>query len=268
MLEWLYPRRAEAWDQMTNVPKPLRQQLSQTYSLGSLELLRRQGARDSTRNSSGAWPTAHWWKASSSPPAPASTAIPATAIPCAFPPRSAAPTAANSAPADWMAGNATSPSRKSSTRPSPSSAPEREKDGPRVVNNLVIMGMGEPLANYDNLLKALRILNAPVGRQPRRPQNHHLHQRIGPANPPAGRRAPQFRLALSLHGATDATRDKIMPVNRKYPLRELVAACEYYQQKKGRMITLEYILIAGVNDALDQTPPLAKLARLLAPRSI
>ena len=54
-----------------------------------------------------------------------------------------------------------------------------------------------------------------------------------------------------------------MPVNRKYPLQELAAACDYYQKRKGKMITLEYILIAGVNDALDQTRPLAALARRL-----
>ena len=54
-----------------------------------------------------------------------------------------------------------------------------------------------------------------------------------------------------------------MPVNRKYPLKELTAACDYYQQKKGRMITFEYILIAGVNDGLDQVAPLARLARTL-----
>jgi 23S rRNA (adenine2503-C2)-methyltransferase len=54
-----------------------------------------------------------------------------------------------------------------------------------------------------------------------------------------------------------------MPVNRKYPLKELTAACEYYQKRKGKMITLEYILIAGVNDGLDQTRPLAQLARRL-----
>ena len=73
----------------------------------------------------------------------------------------------------------------------------------------------------------------------------------------------QFRLAISLHGATDEIRDRIMPVNRKYPLSELTAACEYYQQKKGRVITLEYILIAGVNDAPAQAGPLAVLARRL-----
>jgi 23S rRNA (adenine2503-C2)-methyltransferase len=74
----------------------------------------------------------------------------------------------------------------------------------------------------------------------------------------------QFRLAISLHGATDEVRNQIMPVNRRFPLPELVDACAYYQQKKARMITFEYILIAGVNDSLDQVKPLAALARRLS----
>jgi len=73
----------------------------------------------------------------------------------------------------------------------------------------------------------------------------------------------QFRLAISLHGATDAVRNRIMPVNRKYPLADLTAAAHDYQKLKGRMITLEYILIAGLNDSLDQIRPLAALARTL-----
>jgi 23S rRNA (adenine2503-C2)-methyltransferase len=73
----------------------------------------------------------------------------------------------------------------------------------------------------------------------------------------------QFRLAISLHGATDEVRSQIMPVNRKYPLRELTSACESYQRKRDRMITLEYILIAGVNDDLLQVRPLATLAKKL-----
>jgi 23S rRNA (adenine2503-C2)-methyltransferase len=73
----------------------------------------------------------------------------------------------------------------------------------------------------------------------------------------------QFRLAISLHGATDEVRQRIMPVNRKYPLKELTAALEYYQGQKDRMITFEYILIAGVNDAIEQTQPLGALARHL-----
>lgn len=135
--------------------------------------------------------------------------------------------------------------------------------GERMIGNLVFMGMGEPLANYENLIAALRILNAEwgVGIGARKitvstsglaPQIQRL------ANEP-----PQFRLAISLHGATDPVRDQIMPVNRKYPLKELAAAIEYYQEKKGRLITFEYILIKGINDGKDQISPLAALSRRL-----
>jgi 23S rRNA (adenine2503-C2)-methyltransferase len=125
------------------------------------------------------------------------------------------------------------------------------------------MGMGEPLANYENLLKALRILNAPWGGGIGARKITISTSGLAPQIRKLAEEPLQFRLAISLHGATDATRDKIMPVNRKYPLRELTAACEYYQQKRGRMITFEYVLIAGVNDGLDQVKPLAALARRL-----
>ncbi len=133
----------------------------------------------------------------------------------------------------------------------------------RLVNNLVIMGMGEPLANYDNLLAALKILNAPWGGGIGARKITISTSGLAPQIRKLADDPLQFRLAISLHGATDETRNKIMPVNRKYPLAELTAACEYYQQKKDRMITLEYILIAGVNDGLDQTKPLAELAHRL-----
>jgi len=133
----------------------------------------------------------------------------------------------------------------------------------RLVNNLVIMGMGEPLANYDHLLAALRILNAPWGGGIGARKITISTSGLAPQIRKLADEPLQFRLAISLHGATDETRNKIMPVNRKYPLAELTAACEYYQQKKERMITLEYILMAGVNDGLDQTKPLADLAHRL-----
>jgi 23S rRNA (adenine2503-C2)-methyltransferase len=71
---------------------------------------------------------------------------------------------------------------------------------------------------------------------------------------------PQYRLAISLHGSTDEVRNRIMPINKRYPLEALTEACEYYTEKRGKMITLEYILIAGVNDAIDLTRSLAELA--------
>jgi 23S rRNA (adenine2503-C2)-methyltransferase len=125
------------------------------------------------------------------------------------------------------------------------------------------MGMGEPLANYENLLKALKILNAPWGGGIGARKITISTSGLAPQIRKLAEEPLQFRVAISLHGATDATRNKIMPVNRKYPLSELTSACEYYQQKRGRMITFEYVLIAGVNDGLDQVRPLAALARRL-----
>jgi 23S rRNA (adenine2503-C2)-methyltransferase len=125
------------------------------------------------------------------------------------------------------------------------------------------MGMGEPLANYDHLLKALRILNAPWGGAIGARKITISTSGLAPQIRKLADEPLQFRLAISLHGATDETRNRIMPVNRKHPLAELIAACEYYQQSRGRMISFEYILIAGVNDGLDQAKPLAALARRL-----
>ncbi len=133
----------------------------------------------------------------------------------------------------------------------------------RVINNLVIMGMGEPLANYDHLLKALSILNAAWGGGIGARKITISTSGLAPQIRKLAGEPLQFRLAISLHGATDETRNRLMPVNRKYPLRELIAACEYYQAKKGGMITFEYILIAGVNDAIAEAKSLAQLARRL-----
>ena len=125
------------------------------------------------------------------------------------------------------------------------------------------MGMGEPLANFDNLLKALKILNAPWGGGIGARKITISTSGLAPQIRRLASEPLQFRLAISLHGATDAVRNKIMPVNRRFPLKDLIAACEDYQGAKGRMITFEYILIAGVNDSLEQTRPLAALAKKL-----
>lgn len=125
------------------------------------------------------------------------------------------------------------------------------------------MGMGEPLANYDALMKALKILNAPWGGGIGARKITVSTCGLAPQIRRFAAEPSQFRLAVSLHGATDEVRNRIMPVNRKYPIRELEAACQDYVLKKGKMISLEYILIAGVNDALAHAKPLAEMARRL-----
>jgi 23S rRNA (adenine2503-C2)-methyltransferase len=138
-----------------------------------------------------------------------------------------------------------------------------EEHSQEKANNIVFMGMGEPFANYDNLLKAIAILNAPwglgLGARSMTVSTSGLVPRIRDfANQPL-----QVRLAISLHGATDEVRCKIMPVNRKYPLAELLSACEYYSSRKKQRITFEYIMICGVNDTEEQALALAAHATRL-----
>jgi 23S rRNA (adenine2503-C2)-methyltransferase len=128
-------------------------------------------------------------------------------------------------------------------------------------DNIVVMGMGEPLANYDNLIRALTIVNAEWGlgfgaRRITVSTSGLVPKILKLAEEPLG-----FRLAISLHGATDEVREKIMPVNRAYPLAKLVPAIREFSSKHGRMVTLEFILIEDINDSLDQAERLRDVAR-------
>jgi 23S rRNA (adenine2503-C2)-methyltransferase len=125
------------------------------------------------------------------------------------------------------------------------------------------MGMGEPLANYDNLLAALRIVNAQWGfgfgaRRVTISTSGVVPKILKLAEEPLG-----FRLAISLHGATNEVRNQIMPVNKKFPLEELIPAAKAFARKHGRMLTLEFILIEDINDSLEQAKKLAVIAREL-----
>jgi 23S rRNA (adenine2503-C2)-methyltransferase len=131
------------------------------------------------------------------------------------------------------------------------------------INNIVFMGMGEPLANYQNLLQAIEIIRAPWGVGMGARHITVSTSGLAPRIRDLAEQSIQIRLAISLHGATDEVRQRIMPINRKYNLADLIAACAYYCERKGQRITFEYILIEEVNDQLDQATELAKLARRL-----
>jgi 23S rRNA (adenine2503-C2)-methyltransferase len=138
----------------------------------------------------------------------------------------------------------------------------RTKAGKRI-DNLVFMGMGEPLANLPALLPALDIILSPDGlgigaRHITLSTSGLVPKILELAKYPA-----QIRLAISLHGGDDQTREKIMPINKRYPIEELIDACERFIEERKKMITLEYILIKGVNDDLGQATLLAKYARRL-----
>jgi 23S rRNA (adenine2503-C2)-methyltransferase len=278
LLEWLYAHRVTGWDAMTNLPKPLREKLKGTFSLQTLELVRKQGAHDTTQKF--LW-RLHDHALVESVLIPANPALygeasdrhtlcVSTQVGCAYGCKFCASgldgLKRNLTP-DEIVEQVMSVERDVASDKSPMTSdatpPPATRHPSRFVDNLVVMGMGEPLANYDNLLQALRILNAPWGGGIGARKITISTSGLAPQIRRLADEPLQFRLAISLHGATDEVRNKIMPVNRKYPLKQLVAACEEYQGQKGRMLTFEYILIAGVNDSLEQAKLLAALARRL-----
>ena len=276
LLHWLYERRVTDWDAMSNLPQDLREKLRQHFTLQTLELVDKQGSRDTTQKF--LWRLADHSLIESVliPANPAlygdssdrHTLCVSTQVGCAYGCKFCA-----SGLEGWKRNlepheiieQVLAIERDHATHVTHAtdlthSTPPRSAFPDRLINNLVIMGMGEPLANYDNLIKALTILNAPWGGGIGARKITISTSGLVPQIRKLADEPLQFRLAISLHGATDEVRGKIMPVNKKYPLKELAAACDYYQKKKGRMITFEYILIAGVNDSLDQIEPLSKLA--------
>lgn len=301
VLSWLYERRISTWEEMTNVPKDLREKMRQHFTLRSLDLVRLQGAPDATRKFlwrlfDGALIESVLIPANPALYGEASdrhTLCVSTQVGCAYGckfcasglegwkrnlaseeiveqvlaverwhDRSEADNRRSQPPNPEMEAETSPKSSGSSGDPTALQAPSRPRPE-RLINNLVIMGMGEPLANFDSLLTALTILNAPWGGGIGARKITISTSGLVPQIRKLASHPLQFRLAISLHAGTDAVRNRIMPINRKFPLAALAEACDYYQSKKGRMITFEYILIEGVNDRLDQIPPLARLARRL-----
>jgi 23S rRNA (adenine2503-C2)-methyltransferase len=137
----------------------------------------------------------------------------------------------------------------------------RDPKGDRIISNVVMMGMGEPLANFDNVVTALNIMldDSAYGLSRRRvtvstsgmvPAMDRL------------REACPVALAVSLHAPNDALRDVIVPINKKYPIKELMAACQRYLEKAPRdFVTFEYVMLDGVNDSVEHARQLLDIVR-------
>ena len=130
---------------------------------------------------------------------------------------------------------------------------------PRRISHIVLMGMGEPLLNYDATLKAIRILNTECGIAMR----HITLSTVGivPNIDKLALENLQLTLAVSLHAPNDALRTRLVPVNKTYPLERLMASCRSYARHTGRRLTFEYVLLKGVNDEPEHARELAGLIR-------
>ncbi len=129
----------------------------------------------------------------------------------------------------------------------------------RVINNIVLMGMGEPLYNYDNVARAVHLLTDPDGISISRRRITLSTSGVVPMMQRCGEELG-VNLAISLHATQDELRNQIMPINRKYPIKELMEACRNYPGlSNSRRITFEYVMLKGVNDSLADARALVKL---------
>ncbi len=269
IFEWLYPRRAETPEAMTNLPANLRAWLAAHYDFEATSLVQRKASSDVTqkilqRLRDGSLIETVIIRAPMEGVGQEKsrrTICISTQVGCAYGCKFCA-SGLEGWKRDLSVGEIVS-QLVQVCRIEDKADPARAAEGLASFDNIVVMGMGEPLANYDNLLAALRIVNAPWGfgfgaRRVTISTSGVVPKILKLAEEPLG-----FRLAISLHGATNEVRNQIMPVNKKFPLEELIPAAKAFARKHGRMLTLEFILIEDINDSLEQARKLAAIAREL-----
>ena len=133
--------------------------------------------------------------------------------------------------------------------------------GERVISNVVMMGMGEPLANFDNVVSAMKIMLDDYGYGLSRRRVTLSTSGMVPAMDRLAEQLP-VALAVSLHAPDDKLRDRLVPINKKYPLKELMAACKRYIKVAPRdFVTFEYVMLDGVNDSVEQAKQLVELVK-------
>lgn len=258
ILDWVWKKKVRSFAEMSNLPASLRDKMSGHFRLSALEHSQTQGAADTTRKFLFKLHDGRYVESVLIPANPALygegsdrlTLCVSSQVGCAYGCKFCASGLAgftrNLDPAE-IAGQVLAAEQLSGDR----------------VDNLVFMGMGEPLANIDSLLDAIALITGP--------ETLHLGARhltistsgLVPQIRKLAEHPQQIRLAISLHGATDDVREKIMPVNRKWPVAELFSALDYWNSRKKQKLTLEYILIEGINDDLKQAEILSLHARRL-----
>lgn len=266
ILEWLYKKRARSWDDMSNLSKPLRAWLDETFELMPASLVLNKQSSDVTdklllelgdrslietviiRAPQDGVGVDHSRKTIC-----ISTQV-GCAMGCVF-----CASGLDGLKRDLSAGEIVAQLLQVCYRED--ARTPRAKAELVSFDNIVVMGMGEPLANYDALLRALTIVNAPWGLGFGARRITISTSGLVPKILQLAEEQVGFRLAISLHGATDAVREQIMPVNKAYPLAKLLPAVKAFNEKHGRMITLEFILIDGVNDSIEQAEELVYIAK-------
>ena len=257
--DWLYQKRVQSFDEMTDLPQEFRSRLADQFDFSQSEIVRILGSHDTTRKFLLRLNDESLIETVLIPASPAlygsrsdrRTICISTQVGCAY-------------GCKFCASGLEGFSRNLKPNEIVDQIIAVERQTGERIDNIVFMGMGEPLANLENVMRAIRIINAPWGLGI---GARHITVSTSGLAPQIRKLADeplQIRLAVSLHGATDAVRNQIMPINRRYNVETLLAACDYYASRKKQRLTFEYILIAGVNDFDEQARALARHAKRLS----
>ena len=256
--DWLYQKRVQTFDEMTDLPRQFRAQLAEQFAFSKIDVVRVLGSRDTTRKFLFRLSDESLIETVLIPASPAlygsrsdrRTICVSTQVGCAY-------------GCKFCASGLEGFSRNLRPNEIVDQIIAVERETGEKMDNIVFMGMGEPLANLENVLCAIRIINAPWGLGI---GARHITVSTSGLAPQIRKLADdplQIRLAISLHGATDEVRNQIMPINRRYNLDKLFEACDYYTKRKKQRLTFEYILIDNVNDSPEQARGLSRIARRL-----
>jgi 23S rRNA (adenine2503-C2)-methyltransferase len=256
--DWLYKKRAASFEEMTDLPQTLRAQLAAQFSFDKIEIVRALGSADTTRKFLFQLSDSSLIESVLIPASPAlygsrsdrRTICVSTQVGCAY-------------GCKFCASGLDGFSRNLQAGEIVEQIIAVERESRDQIDNIVFMGMGEPLANFENLMRAISIINAPWGLGIGARHITVSTSGLAPQIRKLAEEPLQIRLAVSLHGATDEVRNQIMPVNRRYNIEALLEACDYYSAHKTQRITFEYILIEGINDTDEQAHLLARHARRL-----
>lgn len=246
IFEWLY-RGADSFDEMSNLSKSLRERLGAAYTAGNLKIEQKFVSRiDETRRYLLKLEDGNYIESVLMKYHHGYTICVSSQVGCAMGCRFCASTRNGKA-------------RNLSAGEIIGQVMTVQKDLGERISNIVMMGIGEPLDNYDEVLKFLEIVNHPSGLN-----IGHRHITLStcglvPKIKDLADRQLQITLSVSLHAADDETRSEIMPVNRRYSISQLMEVCRYYIKKTNRRISFEYTLISGVNDNSAEAEKLLKL---------
>ncbi len=262
--EWLYTRRARSFAEMTNLPLALRQKLESRFSIPSLVCSHISKSTDGTLKFLFTLEDGR--------------AIETVLIPAELrserdgrssrPRRTLCVSTQVGCPLDckFCATASLKLKRNLSTPEILLQIFEVERITGETITNLVFMGMGEPMLNYDNVVRALTIITDPVSEMLGTRRVTVSTSGFPKAIRNFAREGLNVKLALSLHATTNELRTRLMPINKKYPLEEVLAAMEEYYKVTGRPVTYEYILFDGLNDSPADAARLAKIARRVPSR--